>query len=236
MEFQKNDKVLCRILNYIPKERSFEVEDVTSQTKGWVFFINHYDDIPLMKDAFNNHKTIPLYFDRYEEGTPLFKYKLYNEKSKSVSENFLVESESPALTINMSFSTSNSEYNTLLFNALFSAIGESVNTKEKYEIAKQLLEVNRVLKIRQGLAKELFNISTYFYQNKFWSERLIPYCSNAGIRKSWYNANEEGKQIILQRLGIFLPSTNENRIECYFDNIEDIVLRNIHSARTSIYV
>lgn len=38
MEFQRHDKVVCRILNYIPKERSFEVEDVISHTKGWVIF------------------------------------------------------------------------------------------------------------------------------------------------------------------------------------------------------
>lgn len=39
MEFQRQDKVVCRILNYIPRERSFEVEDVVSHTKGWVIFL-----------------------------------------------------------------------------------------------------------------------------------------------------------------------------------------------------
>lgn len=236
MEFQRNDKVVCRILNYIPRERSFEVEDVVSHTKGWVIFVNHYDDIPPMKDAFKNHKTLPLYFDRYEDGMPLFAYKIYNDAPKNVSENSVVDNDSSTFTINMSFSTSNSDFNTQLFNAIFNSLGGIIDTDEKYEVAKQLLVANRTLKIHQGLPKELFKISNNFYQTKFWSDGLIPYCSNVGIRKSWNSADEEGKQIILQRLGISLTPTRGNSIECYFDNIEEIVLRNIISARTTIYV
>lgn len=235
MEFQRHDKVVCRILNYIPKERSFEVEDVISHTKGWVIFVNHYQDIPPMKEAYNNNKTLPLYFDRYEDGTPLFAYKLYNDAPKKESENAVADNGSSVLTVNMSFSNSNSEFNTQLFNALFNSLGEIIDTEEKYEIAKQLLAVNRVLKIHQGLTKELFKISNNLYQTKFWSDGLIPYCSNVGIRKSWNSADEEGKQIILQRLGISLTPTKENFIECYFDDIEEVVLRNIISARTTIY-
>ena len=235
MEFQRHDKVVCRILNYIPKERSFEVEDVISHIKGWVIFVNHYQDIPPMKEAYNNNKTLPLYFDRYEDGTPLFAYKLYNDAPKKESENAVANNGSSVLTVNMSFSNSNSEFNTQLFNALFNSLGEIIDTEEKYEIAKQLLAVNRVLKIHQGLTKELFKISNNLYQTKFWSDGLIPYCSNVGIRKSWNSADEEGKQIILQRLGISLTPTKENSIECYFDDIEEVVLRNIISARTSIY-
>lgn len=235
MEFQRHDKVVCRILNYIPKERSFEVEDVVSHTKGWVIFVNHYHDIPPMKEAYNNNKTLPLYFDRYEDGTPLFAYKLYNDAPKKEIENTVVDNGSSVLTVNMSFSHSNSEFNTQLFNALFNSLGEIIDTEEKYEIAKQLLAINRVLKIHHGLTKELFKISNNLYQTKFWSDGLIPYCSNVGIRKSWNSADEEGKLIILQRLGISLTPTKENSIECYFDNIEEVVLRNIISAKTTIY-
>lgn len=235
MEFQRHDKVVCRILNYIPKERSFEVEDVISHTKGWVIFVNHYQDIPPMKEAYNNNKTLPLYFDRYEDGTPLFAYKLYNDAPKKESKNAVADNGSSVLTVNMSFSNSNSEFNTQLFHALFNSLGEIIDTEEKYEIAKQLLAVNRVLKIHQGLTKELFKISNNLYQTKFWSDGLIPYCSNEGIRKSWNSADEEGKQIILQRLGISLTPTKDYFIECYFDDIEEVVLRNIISARTTIY-
>lgn len=235
MEFQRHDKVVCRILNYIPKERSFEVEDVISHTKGWVIFVNHYQDIPPMKEAYNNNKTLPLYFDRYEDGTPLFAYKLYNDAPKKESKNAVADNGSSVLTVNMSFSNSNSEFNTQLFHALFNSLGEIIDTEEKYEIAKQLLAVNRVLKIHQGLTKELFKISNNLYQTKFWSDGLIPYCSNVGIRKSWNSADEEGKQIILQRLGISLTPTKDYFIECYFDDIEEVVLRNIISARTTIY-
>ena len=136
MEFQRHDKVVCRILNYIPKERSFEVEDVISHTKGWVIFVNHYQDIPPMKEAYNNNKTLPLYFDRYEDGTPLFAYKLYNDAPKKESENAVADNGSSVLTVNMSFSNSNSEFNTQLFNALFNSLGEIIDTEEKYEISK----------------------------------------------------------------------------------------------------
>lgn len=235
MEFQKNDKVLCRIINYIPKERSFEVEDVITHTKGWVIFVHHYEDIPPMKEAFNSHKTVPLYFDKYEDGTPLFTYRLYNEAPKKETENSVAEKINSALTVNMSFSVSNSEFNTQLFNALFNSLGEIIDTDEKYKIAKQLLSVNRVLKISQGLTKDLFKKSNNFYQTKFWSEGLLPFCSNIGIRKSWNSADEEGKQIILQRLGISLTPASENKLVCFFDGIEEEVLRNIQSAKTTIY-
>lgn len=235
MKFKRHDKVVCRILNYIPKERSFEVEDVIFHTKGWVIFVNHFQDIPPMKEAYNNNKTLPLYFDRYQDGTPLFAYKLYNDAPKKESKNAVADNGSSVLTVNMSFSNSNSEFNTQLFNALFNSLGEIIDTEEKYEIAKQLLAVNRVLKIHQGLTKELFKISNNLYQTKFWSDGLIPYCSNVGIRKLWNSADEEGRQIILQRLGISLTPTKDKFIECYFDDIEEVVLRNIISARTTIY-
>ena len=80
-----------------------------------------------------------LYFDRYEDGTPLFAYKLYNDAPKKESENTVVDNGSSVLTVNMSFSNSNSEFNTQLFNALFNSLGEIIDTEEKYEIAKKYL-------------------------------------------------------------------------------------------------
>lgn len=231
MYFKKNDRVLCRILNYISKERTFEVEEVTTRTKGWVIFVKHYDDIPPMKEAFHNRKTISLYFDKYEGNSPLFTYRIYEEEQKSQVQ----DSATSLLTVNMMFTFDNSDFNISLFDALYNSLGNVVDSDEKYALAKQLLSVNRVLKIRQGLTKDLFKISNNFYQTKFWSEGLIPYCSNVGIRKSWDSADEEGRQIILHRLGISLTPTKENSIECYFDNIEEIVLKNVIYAKTSIY-
>ena len=132
MEFQRHDKVLCRILNYIPKERSFEVEDVISHTKGWVIFVNHYQDIPPMKEAYNNHKTLPLYFDKYEGGIPLFAYRIYNDniKRESASNNQVVNSD--VLSVSMCFSNSNSDYNSQLFEALYNTLGDAIDSEEKY--------------------------------------------------------------------------------------------------------
>ena len=38
---QRNDKILCRIVNYIPRERTFEVEGLASRIKGYVIFVNN---------------------------------------------------------------------------------------------------------------------------------------------------------------------------------------------------
>lgn len=75
---QKNDKILCRIVNYIPRERTFEVEGLASRIKGYVIFVNNYQDIPALKEAYRKGKNIPLYFDRFEDGKALFSYKEIN--------------------------------------------------------------------------------------------------------------------------------------------------------------
>lgn len=235
MEFQKHDKVVCRILNYIPKERSFEVEDVIYHTKGWVIFVNHYHDIPAMKEAYNSHKTLPLYFEKYEDGIPLFTYRIYNGDIKKDSSTNNIDVDSDVLAVSMSFSNSNSDYNNQLFEALYKTLGDSIDSEEKYNLAKQLLTVNKTLKVKQGLTKELFRISNPTYQTKFWNEGLLPYCSNIGIRKTWNNADEMERQIILQRLGITMTKQKPCSIESYFEGIEEVVLRNIISAKTSIY-
>lgn len=234
MEFQRHDKVVCRILNYIPRERSFEVEDVVSYTKGWVIFVNHYDDIPPMKEAYNNHETLPLFFDRYENGVPIFAYKLYKDRPQKMSENTDVEVDNSELTIKMSFSNLNLEFSTQVFNALFNSLGESIDTEEKYNIAKQLLLINRKLKVRKWLSKDLFKISNATFQTKFWNDGLLPYFSNIGIKKTWESSDEEGRESILQRLGIILPKTSNTQLECFFEGIEEVVLKNIISAQTSI--
>ena len=144
MEFQRHDKVLCRILNYIPKERSFEVEDVISHTKGWVIFVNHYQDIPPMKEAYNNHKTLPLYFDKYEGGIPLFAYRIYNDniKRESASNNQVVNSD--VLSVSMCFSNSNSDYNSQLFEALYNTLGDAIDSEEKYNLAKLQMKMKDI--------------------------------------------------------------------------------------------
>lgn len=234
MIFSKNNRVFCRILNYIPKERSFEVEEINTRTKGRVIFVNHYDDIPSMRDAFKTKKIIPLYFDRYENNVPLFSYKIYNEIGNNVPKK--AQAVAPLdLTISLSFSPDNAEYNVALFDVLYNSLGNHIDSEEKYSLAKQLFAINRALKIRQGFTKELFNISNSLYQTKFWNEGLIPYFSNIGVKKSWMNSDDEGKQMILQRLGIELSPQKTCIIETFFENIEEVVLKNIIFAKSSIY-
>lgn len=134
----------------------------------------------------------------------------------------------------MSFSNLNLEFSTQVFNALFNSLGESIDTEEKYNIAKQLLLINRKLKVRKGLSKDLFKISNATFQTKFWNDGLLPYFSNIGIKKTWESSDEEGRESILQRLGIILPKTSNTQLECFFEGIEEVVLKNIISAQTSI--
>lgn len=138
---QKGDKVLCRITNYIPRERTFEVEELVSRIKGFVIIVNNYQDIPILKEAYKKGKNIPLYFDRYKDGNVLFSYK---EKRVEHIE------EKPKVEIKALFSGTDRDFNISLFDALFNSIGEVIDSDEKYNLAKQLLIANKELKVRGG--------------------------------------------------------------------------------------
>ena len=66
----------------------------------------------------------------------------------------------PSLSI--SFTTNNAAYNATLLNTVYEALGESIDCDEKYELAKQLLAANRVLKIRKTLFKDSYLLSRPF--------------------------------------------------------------------------
>ena len=224
---QKNDKMLCRILNYIPHERTFEVEELVSKTRGFVIFVNNYQNIPILKEAYKKGKNIPLYFDRYEGENALFSYK------EIISE---VVEVKPQVEIKALFSGIDKEFNTTLFDALFNSLSETIDTDEKYNLAKQLLQANKELKVRGGLAKDFFRMSSSLYQKKFWEEGILPYFSNFGIRKIWSEADEDEKDLIVQKLGIAIQPLNKTSVECYFEHIGEEVVKKIISAKKSIKI
>jgi hypothetical protein len=203
------------------------VEDLLSKTRGHVIFVNNYKDIPILKEAYIKGKNIPLYFDRYENGSALFSYK---EIKTEVTE------KKTQIEIKALFSGTDIEFNQILFEALFNSIGEKIDTEEKFNLAKQLLLANKELKIRNGLTKDLFKMSTPAFQNKFWEEGVLPYFSNYGIRKIWSEADEDEKDLILQRLGITIQPQNRTSIECFFEQIGKEVIKNIISAKKSIKI
>lgn len=219
---QQNDKLTCRIVNYFPRERKFEVEDVNSSLKGYVIFTTHYHDIPIMKEAHKAGREITLYFDRFEGDYALFSYREIKSK----------------IEITALFSGKDRDYNLSLFQALHAAIGSVIDTDEKYCLAKQLLAANRELKLQAGLAKDFFTNSTAVYQQRFWEEGVLPYFSNFGIKRLWAEGDFETKEKILHRLGITaLPQSDSvNNIDCYFDAIEQEVEKNILSAQKSIKI
>ncbi len=224
---QKNDKIICRIVNYIPRERTFEVEDLASRIRGYVIFVNNYQDIPVLKEAYRKGKNIPLYFDRYEGENALFSYK--EIKTEVAKEKTLVE-------IKALFSGTDGDFNQTLFDALFSSLGETIDTEEKYNLAKQLLLANKELKVRGGLTKDLFKMSTPAFQKLFWEEGVLPFFSNFGIRKLWSEADEDEKDLILQRLGITVQPKYATSVECFFEQIGEEVVKNIISAKKSIKI
>ena len=232
--FQKNKQFKCKILNYLPKERTFEVEIISTKVRGKVIFVGHYEDISYMEEAYLNNRVVSLYFDRYDKSFPLFKYRIYEDNIVSTKQD-CHEGENSKLSISMAFSQDNAEYNEMLFEALYNSLGNFIDSDEKYSLAKQLISINRQLKIRLGLSKELFKISNIFYQTKFWNEGLLPYCSNIGIKKSWAASDDAGRQIILDRLGIAYSSPKSSTIQTYFENIELVILNNILSATSCIY-
>lgn len=225
---RQNEKMICKILNYIPKERKFEVEDYLTKKKGYVIFTTDYQDIPILKDAYKGGKNIPLYFDRYEGGRAIFSYR-----EIIPTENI---EEKKKFKITALFSSTDKEFNLSLFDAFYASIGGVIDTEEKYNLSKQLLLVNKELKIKGGLTKEFFKMATTAYQNKFWEEGVLPYYSNFGIQKMWSDSDEDGRNMILKRLGISLPQQNNAKIECFFENIGQEVIRNIHAAKDSIKI
>ncbi len=227
MIMKQNDKLVCRIVNYIPSERTFEVEDSLTKTKGYVIFKRNYQDIPFLKEAYKKGETIPLFFDRYEEGKALFSYREIKVERRV---------EKAKVEINALFSLSDREFNISLFDALYSSLGSEIDTQEKYNLAKQLLSANKDLKVRNGLAKDIFRMCAPVYQTKLWVEGIIPYFSNFGIRKLWSDSNEEEKDVILQRLGISIDSQTNSDIQCLFEDIAQEIIKNILSATQSVKI
>ena len=224
---KQNDKLICKITNYIPNERTFEVEDYLTKKKGYVIFVKNYQDIPILKEAYKKGKDIPLYFDRYEGETALFSYREIIKKPKE---------DKMGIEIKTLFSASDNNYNVALFDALYNSLNSLIDSQEKYNLAKQLLLANRELKIRAGLAKTFFTMSIPEYQTRFWEEGVIPYFSNFGIRKIWSESDEDKKDLILQRLGITPMPQTKLDIHCLFESISQEVIRNILSAKHSIKI
>lgn len=221
---QRNDKVMCKLLNYMPTERTFEVEVITSKLKGYVIFCNNYQDIPILKEAYKKRRNIPLYFDRYEDRIALFSHKRIE---------FVEEKQ---VEVKALFSKSDKDYNYSLFENLYNSLGEIIDTEEKYFLAKSLLWVNKELKVRKGITRELFKMATPAFQKRFWDEGLLPYFSNIGIRELWVEADEAKQTAMLQKLGIIIKPTSTIKVECYFQQIGEVVVKNIISARNTIKI
>ena len=235
MQFDKNDQVICKILSYIPQRYAFKVEEIASHTRGWVYFEHNKEGILQMKDAFHNGRTLPLYFHKYNGDSPLFSYKKIEDDTTLLASDSKTEMLDPELTISLSFSNVK-EFNTSLFNALYNILGETIDNDEKYQIAKHLLKINRKLKIRKELAIDLFKISNSIYQTRFWSEDLLPFFSNTCIKRIWRDSNDEDKRRIMKRLGIPMSPITERLVESHFEDIEEVILKNIISAQSSLYV
>lgn len=218
--FNYNAEVTCLIKSYDEDSRLFKVETLSSHIIGYIFLNNHPTIKTILKLAIRNHTIVPLTYKGYHDDKHWFRYN-YTASSAPVSlpepevEETPVEVEEPEEkpttiaehdTLSVIFSLTDEDYNKKLLESLVSALGEIIDTDEKYDLAVGLIGVNRKLKLLKDLNKDLFSRSTAKYQAAFWSNEILPYCSNHIVQKAWKKANEQEKQEILARLGIELPA------------------------------
>ena len=102
MQLDKNDQVICKILSYIPQRYAFKVEEIASHIRGWVYFDRNKEGFLQMKDAFHNGRTLPLYFHKYNGGSPLFTYKKIEDDPTPLASDSRTEMPDSDLTISLS--------------------------------------------------------------------------------------------------------------------------------------
>ena len=157
----KGDKTYCRIKSYMRETKTFIIRangDIEDSL------------LPFTQDQLSNKAKL---FDAMKSGTPLlllcydtiggrdiYTTNLDKLTTKHIDKTLTIAMNVPSLSI--SFTTNNAAYNATLLNTVYEALGESIDRDEKYELAKQLLAANRVLKIRKTLFKDSYLLSRPF--------------------------------------------------------------------------
>jgi cold shock CspA family protein len=127
-----------------------------------------------------------------------------------------------------------------------------IKNDSTYQRAKQLLHYNHSKQI-QGtfyypeLSQFLYNKANREFKFKLWFENFVPFCDFEIVKRTFASSDVDLQNQILQRCNAdekgFLvknelyPIVNTNqRIEVYFEGIQDAILGEIRKAKRSIYV
>lgn len=215
--YRINEEVPCVIKNYIPRLHAYQLETISDHITGYIKVNSHPIITRILRNAQEQHSIIPLRFKGVIDGKLCFCYKLNNTEIKETQQ--IEETENPEIsgtqttipeietiketeTLEIPISSGNQDFNNTLICSLIGALGEKIDCDEKYELALNIIAVNKKLNIDNTLYRTLFNKATIKYQTKFWTNDVLPYCSNGMVKKAWKDADDEGKEKILSRLGI----------------------------------
>lgn len=251
-KYMMKHKFRCKVASYDTRLKRFKVT-FPHYSFGFVSMTADDPHYAEMKNAMDNGSFVMVVPLPSKEGGPyLYAFdSLWRSCEDVVAKTTRTTAESasqaaPASTIepvpqvdcSFRFSTTDNEYNRALFEALYSSLGDIIDTEEKFALATQLLKANKTLHFHSSLPRELFFKSASRYQNEFWSQELLPYISNDGVKKLWKKADEEEKDAILARLGIEnLAASESNHTGCvlsYFSDIANQIIARIRNAQTSI--
>lgn len=228
--YQIGEKVNCAVNFYDTKLRRYKVTTISDGVVGYIP-MQHFHPIitPKLKEVINSNSIITLKYVGIKNGVHTFKYidEFEEEFAKGdTNETAATEliDESPEepiqepLQINLALPNKDSEFNKTLITSLWVAIGDKIDTQEKYDLAVNLLALNQKLKVIEGLSKNIFIKATMKYQSKLWTEGLTSFCSNYIVKNAWSNADEDEKKTILKRLGINLDKESAQTVSYTSDN------------------
>ena len=201
------DKSICKIISYTKEKRTFTVQEVYSQTEGYLPLSKDLlKDKTKLFDAMKQGKNIPLLCVKIMNGKPV-----YSSNMQALDE---ISKEEP-LSISINFSAENEDFNSSLFDSVYNLLGDTIDNDIKYDLARQLILANRKLRIRPSLYKELFSKCNAKYGARMWKENLISYTSNSIITSLWKISDTTERQQILDKLGISLPEPEIKEVEVY---------------------
>ncbi len=159
------DKSICKIISYTKEKRTFTVQEVYSQTEGYLPLSKDLlKDKTKLFDAMKQGKNIPLLCVKIMNGKPV-----YSSNMQALDE---ISKEEP-LSISINFSAENEDFNSSLFDSVYNLLGDTIDNDIKYDLARQLILANRKLRIRPSLYKELFSKCNAKYGARMWKENLI---------------------------------------------------------------
>lgn len=229
------DKSICKIISYTKEKRTFTVQEVYSQTQGYLPLSKDLlKDKTKLFDAMKQGKNIPLLCVKVMDGKPV-----YSSNMQALDE----RSKEEPLSISINFSADNEDFNSSLFDSVYNLLGDTIDNDIKYDLARQLILANRKLRIRPSLYKELFSKCNAKYGARMWKENLISYTSNSIITSLWKIGDTTERQQILDKLGISLPEPEIKEVEVYngsviplFKNIANNIITKINAAKHSVKI